>query len=209
MLRTTVIGRLYATLVAMKRSGKPSDTPEYKQVYLPYDTAPTPLELERERKKLQQAYYGRMEHRKLVPVKEVPLNVYTYGKEGMSLPISIFKDQQDPVIGPEWTYPGIYENKVAAQHWYTEELFSKEAQNNFDSPWQKQILENQVKRRMAKVAFRMRQVNMKAVDLFQKERGSAKRGAAAAGGGGGGCSGEGQSCGEEEVTTSRCHLCSF
>ncbi|RNC37133.1 hypothetical protein TcCL_NonESM13712 [Trypanosoma cruzi] len=186
MLRTTVIGRLYATLVVMKRSGKPSDTPEYKQVYLPYDTAPTPLELERERKKLQQAYYGRMEHRKLVPVKEVPLNVYTYGKEGMSLPISIFKDQQDPVIGPEWTYPGIYENKLAAQHWYTEELFSKEAQNNFDSPWQKQILENQVKRRMAKVAFRMRQVNMKAVDLFQKERGSAKRGAAAAAGGGGG-----------------------
>ncbi|RNF08695.1 hypothetical protein TraAM80_02628 [Trypanosoma rangeli] len=177
MLRPTFIGRISVTLVALKRGGKPSDTPDYKQVYLPYDVAPTPVELERERKKLQHAYYGRMEHRKLIPVKEVPLNVYTYGKEGMSLPISIFKDQQDPVIGPEWTYPGIYENKLAAQHWYTEELFSKETHNTFESPWQKQILENQVKRRMAKVSFRMRQVNMKAVDLFQKERGSGKRGA--------------------------------
>ncbi|KEG13342.1 hypothetical protein DQ04_01061100 [Trypanosoma grayi] len=195
MLRITAIKRLFATHVVLKRTGKPSDAQEYKQVYLPYDTAPTKSEMERERKKLQHAYYGRMENRKLVEVKEVPQNVYTYGKEGMSLPIAIFKDQQDPVIGPEWTYPGIYENKIAAQHWYMEELFDKESVNKYDSVWQKQILDNQVKRRMAKVAFRMRQVNMKAVDLFQKERGSAKRGATGAapgGGGGAGASGKGK-----------------
>ncbi|ORC85147.1 uncharacterized protein TM35_000371200 [Trypanosoma theileri] len=177
MFRTTSFAQFFATFVALKRTGKPSDTPDYKQVYLPYDTAPTQLEMDRERKKLQNAYYGRMEHRKLVEVKEVPLNVFTYGKEGMSLPISIFKEQKDPVIGPEWTYPGIYENKIAAQHWFTEELFNREKNNEFESPWQKQVLDNQIKRRLGKVAFRMKMVNIKAVDLFQKERGSAKRGA--------------------------------
>ncbi|KAH9599961.1 hypothetical protein LSM04_004953 [Trypanosoma melophagium] len=177
MFRTTSFTQFFATYVALKRTGKPLDTPDYKQEYLPYDTAPTKLEMERERKKLQNAYYGRMEHRKLVEVKEVPLNVFTYGKEGMSVPISIFKEQKDPIISPEWTYPGIYENKIAAQHWFTEELFNREKNNEFESPWQRQVLDNQIKRRLGKVAFRMRMVNIKAVDLFQKERGSAKRGA--------------------------------
>ncbi|CBH13201.1 hypothetical protein, conserved [Trypanosoma brucei gambiense DAL972] len=175
MLQINAFKLVRATPFLLKRTGKPADTPDYKQVYLPYDAAPTERELERERRRFKQAYHGRMEHRKLVEVKEVPLNVYTYGKEGMSLPIAIFKDQKDPVIGPEWTYPGIYENKIAAQHWYTEELFDKESKEAFESPWQQQILDNQVKRRMAKVMFRMRQVNMKAVDLFQKERGSSRR----------------------------------
>ncbi|KAG8348320.1 hypothetical protein TRVL_00846 [Trypanosoma vivax] len=175
MLRKTSTSHFGVTIVILKRSGKPSETPDYKQVYLPYDEPPTEKELQRERKKFQYAYHGRMEHRKLVEVKEVPLNLYTYGKEGMSIPLAIFKDQQDPIIGPEWTYPGIYENKIAAQHWYTEELFNKEDNNCFDTPWQRQILDNQVKRRMSRVAVRMRRLNLKAVDLFQKDRGPAKR----------------------------------
>nr|CCC91963.1 conserved hypothetical protein [Trypanosoma congolense IL3000] len=175
MLRVNAFKCVAFTRLLLKRSGKPTDTGDYKQVYLPYDTAPTERELEHERRRFKQAYYGRMEHRKLVEVKDVPLNMYTYGKEGMSLPIAIFRDQKDPVIGPEWTYPGIYENKIAAQHWFIEELFNKEGKGEFDSPWQRQILDNQVKRRMGKVAFHMRQIKMKAVDVFQKERGGSKR----------------------------------
>lgn len=174
-------GAFICTAVWRKRSGKPSDLPEYKQAYLPYDTAPTRLELDRERKRFTHAFTGRQEHKKMVEVKDVPQNVYTYGKEGMSIPISIFKDQPDPVIGPEWTYPGIYENKIVAQHWYLEELFDREANNSFESPWQKQVLDNQVKRRMGKVMWRMSMLNLKTIDLFQKERGASKRATAAAG----------------------------
>lgn len=176
MLRRTSTARLLTRTPALhKRSGKPGDLPDYKQVYLPYDTAPTKLELDRERRKFTHAYAGRMEHRKLVEVKEVPQNVYTYGKEGMSVPIAIFKDQTDPVIGPEWTYPGIYENKVVAQHWYLEELFDHEKSGTFESPWQRQVLDNQVKRRLGKVAWRMSMLNVKTIDLFHKERGASKR----------------------------------
>ncbi|EPY40049.1 hypothetical protein AGDE_01895 [Angomonas deanei] len=163
----------------MKRSGKPGDLPAYKQVYLPYDTAPSEMELNRERRKFSKAFFGRQEHRKMVDVKDVPQNMYTYGKEGMSVPISIFKEENDPVIGPEWTYPGIYENKIVAQHWHLEELFDREKNNTFESPWQRNVLDNQVKKRMSRVAWRMRMLNIKAVDLFHKERGSTKKAGAA------------------------------
>lgn len=172
-------GPLAWTAVRLKRSGKPGDYPDYKQVYLPYDTAPTKLELDRERRKFTHAYVGRLEHKRLVEVKDVPQNVYTYGKEGMSVPISIFKEQNDPVIGPEWTYPGIYENKVVAQHWYTQELFDREREGSFESPWLRQVLDNQVKRHLSRVAWRMSMQNIKQTDIFHKERGASKRPGAA------------------------------
>eukprot|EP00796_Vickermania_ingenoplastis_P002585 gene2585-1604_t len=176
MQRTLSLQQLRGpTLVLLKRGGKPTDTPDYKQVYLPYDVEPTAAEQESARRKLSVAYHGRCEHKKLVEVKTVPNNVYTYGKEGMSIPISIFKDQADPVIGPEWTYPGIYENKIVSQHWYTQELFDREKRGTFESPWQQQVLDNQVKRRLSRVARRMALLNLKAIDLFQKERGGPRR----------------------------------
>nr|CCM13066.1 hypothetical protein, conserved [Leishmania guyanensis] len=170
---------LACTTALLKRSGKPGDLPDYKQAYLPYDIVPTKMELDRERRKFMHAYSGRMEHRKMVEVKDVPQNMYTYGKEGMSIPISIFKDQTDPVIGPEWTYPGIFENKIVSQHWYMEELFDREKSNTFESPWQRQVLDNQVKRRLGKVAWRMSMLNIKTIDIFHKERGPSKRPGAA------------------------------
>lgn len=176
MFKCTLMQQALAvTPLLFKRSGKPSDFPDYKQVYLPYDTVPTKMELDRERRRFLHAYTGRMEHRKMVEVKDVPQNMYTYGKEGMSIPISIFKEQADPVIGPEWTYPGIYENKIVAQHWYMEELFDREKTSSFESPWQKQVLDNQVKRRLSKVAWRMSMLNIKTIDIFHKERGASKR----------------------------------
>lgn len=178
MLQRTRIcqaGLLAATAALRKRSGKPVDLPDYKQVYLPYDTPPTKLELDRERRRFTHAYCGRQEHKKLVEVKDVPQNLYTYGKEGMSVPISIFKDQADPVIGPEWTYPGIYENKIVAQHWYTQELFERESRGSFESPWLRQVLDNQVRRHLSRVAWRMSMQNVKQVDIFHKERGASKR----------------------------------
>lgn len=180
MMRTTSSlsssARLFsASLIALKRGGKPTETPDYKQVYLPYDVEPTKAELEAARRKFSTAYYARREHRKSVEVRDVPKNMYTYGKEGMSLPIAIFKDQSDPVIGPEWTYPGIYENKIAARQWYLDELFEKEEKGGFDSPFQKQILDNQVKKRMSRVAWRMSMLNLRTVDVFRRERGASKR----------------------------------
>ncbi|KAG5510869.1 hypothetical protein JKF63_06370 [Porcisia hertigi] len=177
--RTRASRLLRCTPPLLKRSGKPGDLPAYKQAYLPYDVAPTKMELDRERRKFMHAYSGRMEHRKMIEVKDVPQNMYTYGKEGMSIPISIFKDQADPVIGPEWTYPGIYENKIVAQQWYMEELFNREKSNTFESPWQRQVLDNQVKRRLGKVAWRMSMLNIKTMDIFHKERGASKRPGAA------------------------------
>lgn len=175
MKHCLLLQKFSCTLALRKRSGKPLELPDYKQAYFPYDEEPSRTELESARKKFSVAYHGRCEHKKLVEVKNVPQNMFTYGKEGMSIPISILKDQPDPVIGPEWTYPGIYENKIVAQPWYMEELFDREKKQQFESPWQKQILNNQVKKRMTKVAWRMSMLNLKAVDVFQKERGSSKR----------------------------------
>lgn len=174
-MRKRSCGCFSASLTLLKRVGKPTDTPPYKQAYLPYDQEPTPTELEAARKPFMTAYAGAGEHRKLIPVKDVPQNMYTYGKEGMSLPISIFKGQDDPVIGPEWSYPGIYENKLVARHWHLHELFDRERRQSFESPWLKDVLNNQVKRQLSRVAWRMSMLNLKAVDVFQKERGASKR----------------------------------
>lgn len=181
MKNNSVLRQFVCCRTLRKRSGKPLELPDYKQVYLPYDEEPSAAELDNARKKFSVAYHGRCENRKLVEVKNVPRNMFTYGKEGMSVPISIFKEQADPVIGPEWTYPGIYENKIVSQPWYLEELFDREKNNTFESPWQKQVLDNQVKKRMAKVAWRMSMLNLKSVDVFQKERGASKRYGADAG----------------------------
>lgn len=97
----------------------------------------------------------------------------------MSIPISIFKDQQDPVIGPEWTYPGIYENKIACQLDYTSELFEMERSNSFKSEWQRNKLDNHVQRSVRRVGMQMAVLNMKQIDVFHKERGGAKTAATA------------------------------
>lgn len=164
-------GGFSATAVLWKKSGKPDkEGPDYKQAYLPYETAPTKAELDNSRRRFLQAPFGKGEFRKMVDVKDVPLNMYTYGKEGMSVPIGIFKDQVDPVIGPEWTYPGIYENKIACQINFTDELFEMERTNTFKSPWQQQKLDNHVAAATRKVGSRMALLNMKHMDVFQKER---------------------------------------
>lgn len=107
--------------------------------------------------------------------------MYTYGKEGMSIPIAIFKDQKDPVIGPEWTYPGIYENKVAMRDVSLHELFEMEAsEKGFDSPWQRKELDNRVRKSLDSVATRMMLANMKMNKVMQKERAGRKEKADAA-----------------------------
>ena len=110
-------GLFAASGTLLKKSGKPTDVKEYKQVYLPYEgEAPSKADLERERRKFMHCPALFTDGtRRMMPVVTVPDNMYTFGKEGMSIPIAIFKDQQDPVIAPEWTYPGIYENKIAGQ----------------------------------------------------------------------------------------------
>ena len=106
------------TIITLKKIGKPMDLPPYKQVRLPYKEPPTEAEIQRERKKFMAKFPGPSSKSKsnYYEVPTVPDNMYTYGKEGMSLPIAIFKDQPDPVISAEHTYPGIYENKIACQH---------------------------------------------------------------------------------------------
>lgn len=166
------VGGFSATALLLKKSGKPDkDLPEYKQAYLPYETAPTKAELDNARRRFLQAPFGKGELRRMVDVKDVPQNMYTYGKEGMSVPIAIFKDQVDPIIGPEWTYPGIYENKIACQLDFTHELFEMERTNSFKSPWQRTKLESQVRSAVNKVKARMRFNTIRHPDVFHRERG--------------------------------------
>ena len=164
-----------ATRTLLKKSGKPGDTPAYTQAYLPYETAPTKLELDQQRKKFSQAYFGYNEHRKLVEVKDVPDNMYTYGKEGMTVPISIFKEQKDPTIGPEWTYPGIYENKIVLKDRTLQSLFEEEQSGQLSSPWLKDVLEARVQQSLSTLHKRMARVTMKQMDVFHKERGASKK----------------------------------
>lgn len=141
-----VVYRSFSTsAVLRKRSGKPDNVLPYTQPYLPYETAPTKQELERERRRFAKQPGNTADTcKQTFDVKEVPENMFTYGKEGMTIPISIFKDQQDPVIAPEWTYPGIFENKVVMKLTETSELFEMDRTNTFKSPWQKMILEERV-----------------------------------------------------------------
>jgi hypothetical protein len=162
------------TAVLLKRSGKSAETPEYKQAYFPYEAkaAPTAAELDRERRRFSQCYFGKESGRKLVEVRDVPQNMYTYGKEGMTVPIAIFKDQTDPIIGAEHTYPGIYENKIACQHMYTYELFEMERANNFNSPLQRQVLHNQINKRIRRMTSRIGMMTLKESIPMTKDRGA-------------------------------------
>lgn len=175
MFRLARPARMRASLPLLKKSGKPGDTPAYTQAYLPYETAPTKLEVDQQRKKFSHAYYGYNEHRKLVEVKDVPENLYTYGKEGMTVPISIFKDQKDPIIGPEWTYPGIYENKIVLQDRTMQSLFAEEKSGKLSSPWLKDVLESRVQQSLSTIHKRMAKLKMKQMDVFHKERGASKK----------------------------------
>jgi hypothetical protein len=166
------VGGFSVTGVLLKKSAKPDkDIPEYKQAYLPYEVAPTKAELDNARRRFLQAPFGKGDLRRMVDVKDVPQNMYTYGKEGMSVPIAIFKDQVDPIIGPEWTYPGIYENKISCQHDFTHELFEMERTNSFKSPWQRTKLDNHVRAAVNKVKSRMRIATIRHPDVFHRERG--------------------------------------
>jgi hypothetical protein len=174
MRRSDVVRFLRATTTCLKRSGKPTETPEYKQAYLPYETsaAPTKSELERERRRFSQCYFGKESARKLVEVKDVPPNMFTFGKEGMTVPIAIFKDQQDPIIGPEWTYPGIYENKIACTHLFTYELFDMEREGKFESPLQKHILNNHINKRIRRTTSRFGMMKLRESIPMTKDRGA-------------------------------------
>ncbi|KNH04384.1 hypothetical protein XU18_4351 [Perkinsela sp. CCAP 1560/4] len=118
------------TLMYLKKSGKPTTYAELKYVYTPWtDNGPPPEKIAAARGKFSHLKFWRVPHT-VVPVSEVPENMYTFGKEGMALPISIFKDQPDPVIGPEWTYPGIYDMKKYSKAVSFEDLVTKKDRLN-------------------------------------------------------------------------------
>lgn len=178
-MQRTNVSLVARTAVLLKKGGKPADAaPEWKQAYLPYETAPTAAEIERERQRFSNVYYNRGDARKLYPVKNVPKNMYTYGKEGFTLPIAIFKDQADPVIGPEWTYPGIYENKIACRHYHVEELVEMEEKGTLPSPWLRQTLHNSLRRQVDKVKGHMAAMKLRELQPMQRERGGSASGGA-------------------------------
>jgi hypothetical protein len=115
----------------------------------------------------------------------VPKNMYTYGKEGSSVPISIFKDQEDPIIGPEHTYPGIYELKAALRHKTIGDLFAMEESETFDSPFQKEQFHDELDRRQEIVFSKMRYAAQRNFRTKYQEDRKAGPGTKATGGGGG------------------------
>lgn len=165
---------LSSTRPLRKKSGKPLETPDYKQTYLPYEAAPSTAELDRERRRFSLApllgYAG-----KKVPVKDLPANFFTYGKEGMSMPISIFKDQPDPVIAPEWTYPGIYENKRACKVHRIEELLEMQAKNSWPSPWVREKLDHRLNHTLGSMRGRMRNFVHIEQNRYLREKGTASK----------------------------------
>jgi hypothetical protein len=165
------LGAFGATSVLLKKSGKPLETPPYKQVYLPYDDPPTAAELERERRKFAKVKGNTAQTRdQTFDVVDKPENFYTYGKEGMSIPISIWKDQPDPVIAAEHTYPGIYENKVALKLRSETELIAMRENNSWDSPWQEDMLRSNIDEKLRKVRWRMMFLKDREENVFLKER---------------------------------------
>jgi hypothetical protein len=132
------------TISLLKKSGKPLETPDYKQAYLPYEKVPSEREIEAARNQFSTCPDWRTGYTKRIRVLDVPKNLYTYGKEGSSVPISIFKDQEDPIIGPEHTYPGIYELKISLRHNTLAELFEMNDTDSFKSPWQKERLHQEL-----------------------------------------------------------------
>lgn len=172
---------LRRTCIRAKKIGKPSDAQvaaDYKQAYLPYEVAPTAAELEKERARFSSVHYGRQANRKSYPVANVPKNMFTYGKEGMTLPIAIFKNQPDPVIGPEWTYPGIYENKIACRHYYLDELVDMEEKGELPSPWLKNVLDNSVKSQLSSIKSRMALMKIRELQPLGREKTAQAKGKA-------------------------------
>lgn len=145
-----------ATDPLWKRSGKPTEVGEYKQVYDPSATPATNEEIQRERRRFSTQPHFR--GGKPLDVKDVPDNMFRYGKEGMSVPIAIFKDQPDPVIAAEHTYPGIFENKIAARVVDLSELCRKFDEDKLDSPWQRDAIDSKVKKGVGTMAQRMRKM---------------------------------------------------
>jgi hypothetical protein len=173
-MRTSLSRSMRATPLCWKKAGKPLETPPaHKQVYLPYETAPTKSELDRERRRFATCPSA-LQSGKVLPVADVPENMYTYGKEGMALSISIFKDQTDPVIGPEHTYPGIYENKIACRVSKLEDLFEAERTSSFESPWQEQKLANRVGAAMGSTRARMAVLTQKQHFRFSDDKTASK-----------------------------------
>ena len=140
MLQKTNLTFIRATPLLLKKVGKPLETPDYKQAYLPYEKAPSEREIAAASRQFSTCPDWSTGYTKRVPVQDMPKNMYTYGKEGHTVPISIFKDQDDPVIGPEHTYPGIYELKISLKHNSLGELFEMNDNNSFESPFQKERL---------------------------------------------------------------------
>ena len=144
------------TCVLLKKSGKPLEMPDYKQAYLPYEKAPTDREIQAANAAFQNCPDWQSGYTKKLRVLEVPQNLYTYGKEGMTVPISIFKDQDDPVIGPEHTYPGIYELKIALRHHTLGEYMDMAENETFQSPMQKEAMYDMLDEKERIVDARMR-----------------------------------------------------
>ena len=129
-----------STPILLKKIGKPLETPDFKQSYLPYEKAPSEREIAAAQRQFSTCPDWTTGYTKRIPVLDMPKNMYTHGKEGQTVPISIFKDQDDPVIGPEHTYPGIYELKISLKHNTLGELFEMNDNDSFESPFQKERL---------------------------------------------------------------------
>ena len=184
-IQTSPLGTrpFHSSMVLRRKLGKPQDTPALKQVYLPYEKEPTKAELERERRRFAKAP-GNLPHLRdqTYEVKDVPENMFTYGKEGMSLPISLFKDQPDPIIAAEHTYPGIYENKIACR-WKTTYELAQLRSTGFESPFQEIELEERVKdtqMHTAKVMSWMKERGAIAGNVYMEDRKDRRGGSKAA-----------------------------
>ncbi len=141
---------------------------------MPYDVAPTKAELEAARRKFMRVPVTNKLTGKTIPyqVKDVPENMYTYGKEGMQIPIAIFKDEQDPIIGPEHTYPGIYENKILLKSMSVGDLIDAMETNEFDSPLRRQQLMTRVNSISGGMAFRMANLKARMESKWAADRGA-------------------------------------
>jgi hypothetical protein len=173
MLRRSVASRAFCrTAVALKKSGKPDDkAPAPKQAYLPYDVAPSKGEMEAARRKFMKVTYRYPSGAtSTLPVKDVPENLFTYGKEGVALPISIFKGEDDPVIGPEHTYPGIFENKVLLKAMSVSDLQRGVEEGTLDSPLRRQQLQTRINAASGRMAIAMANFKRSYEPLIVRER---------------------------------------
>ena len=159
----------------LKKSGKPTELPEYKYVYAPWEgDGPSQEQIERARRKFQTAASWKPPYKPMT-VPHVPDNMYTFGKEGMTVPIAIFKGQEDPVIGPEWTYPGIYDIKKYAAATTTEQLIMKDrelrSQGESLPYWQRRSLRVRTNNINFMAGVKIRRVRYGAWRPFQRVKG--------------------------------------